>query len=192
MSNDQKRDQNWSELNDQGDYISGDVGEDGKDVVVGKNIDTRRTEQNQRNDIVFNLSGIEHQRRPAPPPMESADEYQRRMIIELERKTAEKFENLTLSLNNLANIVATNTKVGDLTNQIMNKQLSEIQASNEETKRFVMESLKGLRVVPAPDQPAPEVKIHFPKWLIWVPVIGVILFFLMGIGMMYLLTMGGA
>jgi hypothetical protein len=191
MSDDRERDPNWSELNDQGDYISGDVGEDGKDIVVGKNIDTRRTEQNQRNDIVFNLSNFEQQRRPAPQPLESSDEYQRRMIIELERKTAEKFENLTLSLNNLANTVATNTRVGDLTNQIMNKQLSEIQASNEETKRFVMESLKGLRVVPAPEQPTPEVKIHFPKWLIWGLIAAIVLLFLIGLGFMYYITLGG-
>jgi hypothetical protein len=40
------------DLNNQGDYISGDVGEDGKDVVVGKNIDTRSTQQHntQRSD----------------------------------------------------------------------------------------------------------------------------------------------
>jgi hypothetical protein len=39
------------ELNNQGDYISGDVGPDGKEIVVGKNIDTRRTQQRntQRN-----------------------------------------------------------------------------------------------------------------------------------------------
>lgn len=192
MSDEQQRDQNWSELNDQGDYISGDVGADGKDIVVGKNIDTRRTEQNQRNDIIFNLSAFEHQRPPPPQPFESADEYQRRMIIELERKTAERFENLTLSLNNLANTVATNTKVGDLTNQIMKSQLAEVQASNEETKRFVMESLKGLRVVGAPEQPKPEIKIVFPKWLIWALSIAIVFLFAMGLWFMYYITMGGA
>ncbi len=38
------------ELNNQGDYVSGAVGEDGKDIVVGKNITTSRTEDNRRKD----------------------------------------------------------------------------------------------------------------------------------------------
>lgn len=39
-----------SELNNQGDYISGNIGKDGKDVVVGKNIDIRRKRVDQHND----------------------------------------------------------------------------------------------------------------------------------------------
>lgn len=44
------------ELNNQGDYISGDIGEDGKDIVVGKNI--RRTQN--RNDVSVNLLPSDH------------------------------------------------------------------------------------------------------------------------------------
>ncbi len=38
------------EVNNQGDYTSGAIGSDGKDIVVGKNISTYRTEENRRTE----------------------------------------------------------------------------------------------------------------------------------------------
>ena len=45
------------DINNQGDYISGEIGEDGKDVIVGKNIDVRHTHNGnqQRNDNIINV-----------------------------------------------------------------------------------------------------------------------------------------
>ncbi len=51
---------NPNDLNNQGDYVSGDVGKDGKDVVVGKNIDTRRRRNDQHSNqrVEVNLPEI--------------------------------------------------------------------------------------------------------------------------------------
>lgn len=39
-----------SDENEHEDYVGADIGENGKDIVVGKNIDTRRKRTDQRND----------------------------------------------------------------------------------------------------------------------------------------------
>ena len=44
------------ELNTQGDYVSGAIGSDNKDIIVGKNITAERTEQQNRQNVVFNNS----------------------------------------------------------------------------------------------------------------------------------------
>src|SRR5690348_358817 len=51
---------NPDELNNQGDYVSGEIGENGKDIVVGKNIDTRSKRDSHRNDqrVEVNLPEI--------------------------------------------------------------------------------------------------------------------------------------
>jgi hypothetical protein len=191
MSDERKR----YELDNRGDYISGEVGEDGKDIVVGKNIDTRRSDKSQRNDVNINVGGYD-QRYYQPPPQESAEEYQRRMLRELEKATQDKFTELNnkftelnISLNNLISVVSANSRISEANTDAVRQQLAETRKIAERTETTVMASLKGLRIVPAEVESQPD---RLPKW---VGYLGLMILFMIMIFLavgVYGLTMGGA
>lgn len=167
-----------------GDSIDASLGDNAENANIGKG-----NTQNAGN--VFNLTLPDYVRFQQSP-YESADEYQRRMIIELEHKTQEKFNEIAISLNTLTNTIETNSKVGDLTNQLLQRQIAEVERTNESTRQFVVESLKGLLIVPAPVKSSDEPpRPPLPLWMAWAIVIMMFLFFMMGLGAMFYLTMGG-
>ena len=168
-----------------GDVIDADMGDGVERAIVGKH-----NQQNAASNVL-NIT-LPDYARFQQSPQESADEYQRRMIIELERKTQEKFNEIAISLNTLTNTIETNSKVGKLTNELLERQIAEVVRANESTRSFVVESLKGLLIVPAPEKKTDEpAKPLLPLWMAWAIIFFMAAFFLMGIGAMFYLTMGG-
>lgn len=179
---------NQSDLDNRGDYISGEIGPDGKAIAVGKNI--RQHDQSSRSDVNINL-GYEQSRyrQSPPPPQETNEEYQRRLLRELEKATQDKFTELTIALNNLTSTVSANNRISEANTDTLRQQLAETRKIAERTETTVMASLKGLRIVPAEVEPQPD---RLPKWVGYIALM--LLFMIMiflGFGV-YGLTMGGA
>lgn len=174
----------WSELDNRGDYISGEVGDDGRDIAVGKNIDTRRSDNRRSNEVTVNLSTREEYRRA---PHESHDEWQRRISVELEREFRKNFSDLTDALNKLQYTVALNN---DLTNRqvkLLEQQVADTREIARKAETAVMTNLSGMRIVPiAKERP------QIPLWLIYGIAVMLLAIVGMGIWSMVMLTMGGA
>jgi hypothetical protein len=176
---------NQPDLDNRGDYISGAIGDDGKAIAVGKNI----RQNDNRNDVNINLGYEQSRYRQPQPPQESTEEYQRRLLRELEKATQDKFTELTIALNNLTSTVSANNRISEANTDTLRQQLAETRKIAERTETTVMASLKGLRIVPAEVEPQPD---RLPKW---VGYLGLMILFMIMIFLavgVYGLTMGGA
>lgn len=117
----QGNERHWSELDNQGDYISGDVDEDGKDVVVGKNIDTRRNEQKVN---VY----LQH-----PPSQTQPESSKGRLMPQVEQELRGDIKQITAALFKVEAAVIKVESALSANSQVTSEQISAMrQTTNEQ------------------------------------------------------------
>lgn len=120
MSDEQQQDPNWSELNDQGDYISGDVGADGKDIVVGKQIDTRSNDQSLT---------VYFQQPPAPQPEPHRGS---RLMPQVEQELRADIKQITAALFKVEAAVIKVESALSANSQVTSEQISAMRQTTAE------------------------------------------------------------
>lgn len=132
MSDEQQRDQHWSELNDQGDYISGDVGEDGKDIVVGKQIDTRSNDQ--KLTVYFQQ----------PPALQQEQDRGSRLMPQVEQELRADIKQITSALfkvevavNKVESALAANS-------QVTSEQISAMRQTTAEQVNAMRQTIAAI------------------------------------------------